>query len=131
MIDTTLILSLLLDYDAPAHHLNEIRDQLGILEATLVPDTGPATGLSPIDEASVAELNGSMMSLDLARGRNGVAESESSKSSPYPSSKTQPTSISMSISTSSSSIISESDRIEDGSELAAQVDLLRSLFSGV
>ncbi|ORX37341.1 hypothetical protein BD324DRAFT_625753 [Kockovaella imperatae] len=135
LLDVALIHSLISDHEEPLTRLEEIRDQLGILEATLVPDLdGPRSSSvdhSSVGEGSTRDLEDGVRSLTVGSdaGDASSARGSGSGSTRYPSSKTQPTSLSMSISTSSSSLASDHPGLESATELSAQIDLLKTLFS--
>lgn len=66
MIDISLVHALISDHD-PASlyaHLDEIRDQLGILQATLVPDDMPGLE-SALSDPSISELNHMVQGLNI------------------------------------------------------------------
>ena len=65
LIDETLIIALLSDYTTIlSSHIDEVRDQLGILEASLVPDTDIGDALYDDDHSSGLEGSSGGLALD-------------------------------------------------------------------
>lgn len=125
----------------PAHvqsHLEEIREQLGILEATLVPDSDVDTSsvaaaesasekLSTIDgEVDTKPLEALSMS---SAGRSTSADGNPSKINFASGKVTQMSrSISASGSRSSGKSTSPTSVVDDEEGYAGELDLLKSLF---
>lgn len=146
MIDSTLIIALLSDY-APllSCHLSEIRDQLGVLEATLVPDN-----ISSDTNDSLLSTTESSTSEQLSRGDEDLTVNKLERmalNDPPPFSSVVPSdpkdhldplssSSGLSRSTSASetrtsSTTSPTSLVDSEGGLDDDVELLRSLFPTV
>lgn len=134
LLDPPLIIAILSDHDAETlhQHLDEIHDQLGVLEASLVPDLDDPTGESELEnsttdgEVEVLKLDG----LNLDVGSGGGSVPGILKVSGINLGSTSSKKVGGSSSRSSGSGKStEPTSVTDGEE-ADEMDLLKSLFPG-
>ena len=136
LIDPPLIMAIISDYDIATveAHLEEIRDQLGILEATLVPDPNDVRPSTPIDTEKIlapAESEG---------GQSWKSDVHSAKSEHHAVSQLLPgygqtremsNSASGSGSGTSGKSTSPTSVVDDEQGYTDELDLLAALFPGL
>lgn len=131
MIDSSLIYALLSDYESSAlsSHLPEIRDQLAILEATLVPDSDGFTEIKDeqgISSAPSVDTSTEDESTDFSRLTISSKKGKSSKSGPSSSSSSKLAAEPMS--RTSTSGTSEHASVDEEEQYVNETELLQALF---
>ena len=136
LIDPPLIIAIISDYDIATveTHLEEIRDQLGILEATLVPDPNDVRSGAPIDTEKIVVL------AESEGGQSSKSESHSAKSEHHAASLLLPgygqtretnTSASASGNGASGKSTSPTSVVDDEQGYTDELELLAALFPGL
>ena len=137
MIDSTLVIALLSDYSPLlSSNLDEIRDQLGVLEATLVPDDVTTEILSQPDQsdASTSEADRSEQGLTSIDHRleklalNGPSPCASEGLLEAPSGSSRKSTSTSASGSRTSTTTSPSSLVESEGGLDEDIAMLKSLF---
>ena len=128
LIDLALIIALLSDHDVATlqSHLPEIREQLGILEATLIPDLEVENTTAKISDSGLNDKMGETKLGDASRSKERISSRSGSASQMSRSTSTSGKSTSGK--SGKSTTTTPTSVLDDESEFEEEVSLLNALF---